>query len=82
MIFLIAEHRGYGDSITGGDQSIPAYISIKQVLLDFHRVVEYCKIRYSGPWIAAGYSYGGAVKLTAAIYNTEIKRIIVYCRGS
>ncbi len=62
VIFIQAEHRGYGQSITGDeDQSVPAYVTVDQALADMHHAITVLKKTYTGPWIVAGYSYGGGL---------------------
>jgi len=78
IIFIVAEHRGYGQSVTAdADQSIPDYISIDQALADYHRFIETFKATYTGPWMAAGYSYGGGLVVSFAYqYPGDIKVIL------
>lgn len=66
VIFITAEHRGYGESITDESQNIPDYVSASSALLDFKRVIEDKRAQYSGKWIVAGYSYGGALAISYA----------------
>lgn len=64
MIFLLAEHRGYGKSVTSDeDQTVPKYVTIRQALADYHAIAEKYKSIYYGKWIAAGYSYGGGLSI-------------------
>ena len=54
VIFLTAEHRGYGSSISSNpDQSNPHYVMINQVMQDYHEVVSQYNSIFKGPWIAA-----------------------------
>jgi pimeloyl-ACP methyl ester carboxylesterase len=78
VIFLQAEHRGYGQSITAdADQSVPAYVTIDQALADYDSVVQKFKQKYSGPWMAAGHSYGGGLVINfAASYPDDVKVIL------
>lgn len=78
VIFIQAEHRGYGQSITqDADQSTPGYIRIDQALADYHSVYEKLKTKYTGPWMAAGYSYGGGLSINYAFsYPNDIKVIL------
>lgn len=66
VVFILAEHRGYGQSITQSEQSRPSYVRVNQALKDYHHVVRHLKKRFSGQWIAAGYSYGGALVVNFA----------------
>jgi len=79
IIFVRAEHRGYGQSLTNDeDQSVPAYITIDQALADYHKVARIFKWLFHGPWMAAGYSYsGGLVVNFARNYPNDAKVILV-----
>jgi pimeloyl-ACP methyl ester carboxylesterase len=78
LIYIQAEHRGYGQSLTADkDQSIPSYVRIKQALADYHNVIQTLKEEYRGPWIAVGYSYGGGLVINfAANYPKDAKVIL------
>jgi pimeloyl-ACP methyl ester carboxylesterase len=78
VIFIQAEHRGYGQSITqDADQSVPAYIRIDQALADYHNVYLNLKNKYTGPWMAAGHSYGGGLTINYAFtYPDDVKVIL------
>jgi pimeloyl-ACP methyl ester carboxylesterase len=77
MVFIWAEHRGYGQSITNGSQTVPDYITIADTLADYHRVVEHFKAQYPVPWLAAGYSYGGALAINFAhSYPKDVDAIL------
>ncbi len=78
IIYIQAEHRGYGHSISlENDQSIPSYIRINQVLADYHEVIQTLKEKYNGPWMGAGYSYGGGLVIDfAAKYSNDVKVIL------
>jgi pimeloyl-ACP methyl ester carboxylesterase len=75
MIFVNAEHRGYGESITEEeDQTIPRYVDIAQALADYHDVYEIFRDQYPGPWFAVGYSYGGGLAINYAYsYPRDIR---------
>lgn len=66
IIFMVAEHRGYGESVTDGNQDIPDYVSANYALLDFNKVIKAKRKHYIGNWIVAGYSYGGALSIAYA----------------
>ncbi len=66
VIFITAEHRGYGESVTDESQNIPDYVSASNAILDFKRVIEDKRTQYKGKWIVAGYSYGGALAIAYA----------------
>ena len=66
MVILCAEHRGYGTSIFGEDQSFPDYISISETLADYHAVREAYAAQLSGDWILYGCSYGGGLVIQYA----------------
>jgi len=78
VIFITAEHRGYGQSISAdADQSSPAYVTVSQALADYHRVVNVYKEDFPGPWMAAGYSYGGGLVINYAyLYPDDVKVIL------
>ncbi len=78
LIYIQAEHRGYGRSITlDKDQSIPSYVRIDQALADYHNVIQNLKEEFNGPWMGAGYSYGGGLVINfAAIYPKDVKVIL------
>ncbi|BFM14862.1 hypothetical protein R50073_10450 [Maricurvus nonylphenolicus] len=63
VTFIQAEHRGYGQSITQGPQANPGYVSVESALQDYNRVIHHLKQTYTGRWMAAGYSYGGALAI-------------------
>ncbi len=78
IIYVQAEHRGYGQSLTNDeDQSIPSYVQVDQVLADAHEVVQQLKKEYPGPWMAAGWSYGGALVIEfASKYPDDVEVIL------
>ncbi|MGD0856971.1 MAG: S28 family serine protease [Dehalococcoidia bacterium] len=78
VIFIQAEHRGYGQSITqDADQSVPEYVKIDQALADYHSLIQQFKTKYTGPWMAAGHSYGGGLVINfAAAYPDDVKVIL------
>jgi pimeloyl-ACP methyl ester carboxylesterase len=78
VIFIMAEHRGYGKSITqDADQSVPSYVRIDQALADYHHVVQQLNTKYTGPWMAAGHSYGGGLVINfAAVYTDDVKVVL------
>jgi len=63
MVILCGEHRGYGRSIAGDDQTVPDYVCAAQALADYHAIrLKYAE-RFPGPWMIAGYSYGGGLSI-------------------
>ena len=78
LIYIQAEHRGYGQSITSDkDQSIPSYVRIDQALADYHNVIQTLQEEFNGAWMGAGYSYGGGLAINfAAKYPKDIKVIL------
>ena len=78
VIFIQAEHRGYGQSISSDkDQSTPRYLTIDQALADYHKVITSMKAEFPGPWMAAGYSYGGGLVVNFAhSYPNDVKVIL------
>tara|TARA_R110002049_G_scaffold9747_12_gene48880 strand:+ start:3408 stop:4649 length:1242 start_codon:yes stop_codon:yes gene_type:complete len=77
MIFILSEHRGYGQSITSGDQSKPSYVSVRSALADYQRLIQHLKNTYTGPWIVAGYSYGGALAIHFGHHYPESADVIL-----
>ena len=78
IIYIQAEHRGYGQSISfDKDQTVPSYVKIRQALADYHEVIESLKERFNGPWIGVGYSYGGGLVINfAADYPNDVNVIL------
>jgi pimeloyl-ACP methyl ester carboxylesterase len=78
LIYIQAEHRGYGQSLTDDkDQSIPSYVKIDQALADYHNIVQTLKEEFNGPWIGAGYSYGGGLSINfGAKYPNDVNVIL------
>lgn len=66
VVFITADHRGYGQSIPDLDQSRPTYVTIRQTLADYDRLVRYYKTRFGGAWIGCGCSYGGGLVINFA----------------
>ena len=66
MIILTPEHRGYGSSITAGDQNLPSYVTPEAALADYHTVMEHYRYLSTRPWIVSGFSYGGALSIAYA----------------
>jgi pimeloyl-ACP methyl ester carboxylesterase len=82
IIYIQAEHRGYGQSLTENeDQSVPSYVRIEQVLADTHEVIVQLKENYSGPWMAAGWSYGGGLVIEFAHKHPEDVAVILSSSG-
>jgi len=83
IIYIQAEHRGYGQSLTEDeDQSVPSYVRIEQVLADTHAVITELKSEYPGPWMAAGWSYGGALVIEFAHTYPEDVAVILSSSGT
>jgi len=78
VIFIQGEHRGYGQSISDDpDQSIPSYVRIDEAHADTHRLIAELKREFTGPWIMAGYSYGGGMVIDfAAKYRDDVDAIL------
>jgi pimeloyl-ACP methyl ester carboxylesterase len=82
LIYVQAEHRGYGQSLTQDeDQSVPSYVRIDQALADAHKTIRLLKQEYSGPWMAAGWSYGGALVINFAVNYPEDVKVILCSSG-
>jgi pimeloyl-ACP methyl ester carboxylesterase len=78
IIYVQAEHRGYGQSLSRDqDQTVPTYVRIDQALADAHEVISHLKQEYTGPWMAAGWSYGGGLVIDFAVrYPDDVKVIL------
>jgi pimeloyl-ACP methyl ester carboxylesterase len=81
MVLLTAEHRGYGRSIPAGDQSVPSYVTIAEALEDYHTVRQCYAQRFPGPWIIAGYSYGGGLAIAYAHANPDDGAVVLSSSG-
>ena len=82
IIYVQVEHRGYGQSLTEDeDQSILSYVRIGQALADAHKVVAQLKEDYPGPWMAAGWSYGGGLVIEFAYRYPEDVAVIMSSSG-
>jgi pimeloyl-ACP methyl ester carboxylesterase len=82
IIYIQAEHRGYGQSITADkDQSIPSYVRIDQAIDDYHEVIQTLKEDFSGPWMGAGYSYGGGLIINFAAKHPKDLDVILSSSG-
>lgn len=66
MVIISGEHRGYGKSIAGTDQTIPTYVCAAEALADYHAIRLKYAGRFPGPWMIAGYSYGGGLSIAYA----------------
>ena len=78
VIFVQAEHRGYGESLSHDeDQSVPAYVTVDQALADFDAVIQELKAQFTGPWAVAGYSYAGGLAIDlAARYPGDVDAVL------
>lgn len=78
MVLINPEHRGYGRSLSeNADQSLPSYVTIEQALADYHEVAVRYRGRFSGPWAAAGYSYGGALAINYGyLYPKDVQVVL------
>lgn len=77
MVLLCGEHRGYGMSIGGDDQSCPAYVSVREALADFHAIRLTLSEQFTGEWIACGRSYGGSLALDYAYtYPQDVSAVL------
>lgn len=77
IVYAQAEHRGYGQSLTNADQTVPSYVRIEQAMADAHEAIQQLKKEYPGPWMAAGWSYGGGLVINfAAEYPDDVEVIL------
>ena len=78
IIYVQAEHRGYGQSLTEDeDQSVPSYVRTSQAIEDAHAVVAELQQEYNGPWMAAGWSYGGALVIEYSYKNPDDVAVVL-----
>lgn len=66
MIFVTADHRGYGQSIPDIDQSVPSYVTLGAAMADYDRLVTVYKSILSGDWTGGGCSFGGSLAINFA----------------
>jgi pimeloyl-ACP methyl ester carboxylesterase len=59
------------------DQTVPSYVRIDQVISDGHRVQVALKGEFTGPWMVAGYSYGGSLALWYADAYPQDVRVVL-----
>jgi len=78
LVFILAEHRGYGQSITKEDQTKPTYVTRNEAMKDYHRLLPHLKAQYPvAAWAGVGYSYGGALVLNYAyLYPDDFDAIL------
>lgn len=78
VIFIQAEHRGYGKSVSDdADQSRPAYVRTEQAHADMHTVIATLRHEFPGPWMMAGWSYGGGLVIDyAARYPDDVDAVL------
>lgn len=82
IIYVQAEHRGYGQSLSRDeDQTVPSYVRMDQALADAHVVVTQLKKDYPGPWMAAGWSYGGGLVINFAFEYPDDVDVILCSSG-
>jgi pimeloyl-ACP methyl ester carboxylesterase len=77
MIFILADHRGYGSYSNEADQTIPTYVNAKDAVADFHSVIQQLRQEFTGPWIAIGYSYSGGLAVKLAAEHPEDADVVV-----
>lgn len=77
VIFVKAEHRGYGLSLSeNSDQSQPSYVTVQNAIADYHRIIRKLRREFTGPWIVVGYSYaGGLAVLLAATHPGDVNAV-------
>lgn len=83
IIYVQAEHRGYGQSLTEDvDQSSPSYVRTSQAIEDAHVVVTELQKEYTGPWMAAGWSYGGGLIIEYAYKYPDDITVVLSSSGT
>ena len=82
IIYAQAEHRGYGQSLSHDeDQTVPSYVRIDQAIADAHEVIRQLKKDYPGPWMVAGWSYGGGLAINFAVEHPDDAAVILCSSG-
>jgi len=77
FIFIAADHRGYGQSITNDNQTVPDYVTIEQVMEDYKALIDVYREEFTGPWVGAGYSYGGSLVIDFASRYPETVDVVL-----
>ena len=77
FIFIAADHRGYGQSITNDNQTVPDYVKIDQVMQDYKALIDVYREEFTGPWVGAGYSYGGSLVIDFASRYPETVDVVL-----
>lgn len=78
MIFIGAEHRGYGQSLSDDvDQSVPDYVRMSEVLEDYSVVASTLQTIYTGGWAVRGRSYCGGVAIVVAAMNPSLFKGVI-----
>jgi pimeloyl-ACP methyl ester carboxylesterase len=81
LVILCGEHRGYGRSIAGADQTVPGYVCAAEALADYHAIrLKYAQ-QFPGPWMIAGYSYGGGLSISYAHTYPEDGAVVLSSSG-
>lgn len=77
LVFVLAEHRGYGESVYGDSQQKPIYISMDAAAADSHRIIEQIRSQYAGKLIINGCSYGGSLVIRYAHLYPESYDVVI-----
>lgn len=82
MVFILAFHRGYEGSLSlQEDHSRPEYVTPDQALADFHALQQRLAQRFTGPWIVAGFGYGGGLAIEYGIRWPRETAVVVASSG-
>jgi len=77
MIFIQADHRGYGSYSNESDQTVPTYVNSTDAVADFHSLIQQLRHEFTGPWIVIGYSYSGGLAVKLAGEHPEDADVVV-----
>ncbi len=73
LSLVVVEHRGYGESLSlEVDQSVPRYVTVAAALADAEAVASALQAQLEGPWIVAGWSYGGGLAVRFGATRPEL----------
>lgn len=77
MVFVLAEHRGYGESLYGTSQQKPSYVSMDLAAADDHRIIQHLRQKYTGKWVVNGCSYGGSLVIRYAELYPDTYDVVI-----
>lgn len=81
MVFVLAEHRGYGQSTYGESQQKPKYISLDNAVADYAALVKHLRKTFTDKWAVSGCSYGGSVSIRYAQLHPDTYDVAISSSG-